>query len=239
MAGAAMRIAAADPGPLQDERTLLAALPLAGARALELGCGTARQTRALAATGKFRSILALEVDQVQHARNREIGDLAGVTFGLGGAEDTGCATGSCDAVFLFKSLHHVPVARLDDAFAEMHRVLAPGGLVYVSEPIFDGAYNALLALFHDEQAVRQAAFDATVRAVAGGRFALVSQTFFLAPVRYRDWAAFERAVIGVTHTQHRLAPALLATVRARFMAHMTDEGVYFEAPFRVDLLRRS
>lgn len=238
MRGAAMQLAQADPGLLLDERTLLAALPLAGARALELGCGTARQTRLLAATGKFTSIAALEVDQVQHARNLAIDDLPGVTFGLGGAEDTGCAPGAFDAVFLFKSLHHVPRDRLDDAFAEMHRVLAPGGLVYISEPIFGGDYNAILALFHDEQVVRQAAFDATVRAVEGGQFALVAQTFFLAPVRYRDFAAFERAVIGVTHTQHRLTPALLAEVRARFMAHMTEEGVSFEAPFRVDLLRR-
>ncbi|WP_332876422.1 class I SAM-dependent methyltransferase [Massilia sp. S19_KUP03_FR1] len=238
MHAAAMQIAAADPGPLLDERSLLAALPLAGARALELGCGTARQTRALVETGKFGAILALEADQLQHGRNLEISDLPGVRFGLGGAEDTGCSAASCDAVFLFKSLHHVPLNRLDEAFAEMHRVLAPAGLVYISEPIFQGAYNALLALFHNEQAVRQAAFDATVRAVASGQFTLLSQTFFLAPVRYRDWPAFERAVIGVTHTQHRLAPALLAEVRARFMAHMTDQGVYFEAPFRVDLLQR-
>jgi SAM-dependent methyltransferase len=238
MPAAAMRIAKADPGPLLDERTLLAALPLASARALELGCGTARQTRLLAATGKFAAITALEVDQVQHARNLAIDDLPGVTFGLGSAEDTGCAPGSVDAVFLFKSLHHVPLDRLDDAFAEMHRVLAPGGLVYLSEPIFGGDYNAILALFHDEQAVRQAAFDATVRAVDSGRFALVTQTFFLAPVRYRDFAAFERAVIGATHTQHHLTADVYAQVRARFDAHMTAQGVYFDAPFRVDLLRR-
>lgn len=233
-----MQIARADPGALLDERTLLAALPLANARALELGCGTARQTRLLAATGKFASITALEVDQVQHARNLAIADMPGVTFGLGGAENTGCAPGSADAVFLFKSLHHVPLERLDDAFAEMHRVLAPGGLVYISEPIFGGDYNAILALFHDEQAVRQAAFDATVRAANSGQFALLGQTFFLAPVKYPDFDAFERAVIGVTHTQHRLTPAVHAEVRKRFDAHMTPEGTYFEAPFRVDLLQR-
>jgi hypothetical protein len=104
--------------------------------------------------------------------------------------------------------------------------------------VFDGDYNAILALFHDERLVRQAAFDATVRAVASGRFALVSQTFFLAPVRYRDFAAFERAVIGATHTRHRLSPAVLAEVRARFVAHMTEHGASFHAPYRVDLLRR-
>ena len=233
-----MRIAAADPGPLRDERELLAALPLEHAHVLELGCGTARQTRLLLGTGKFASITALEVDPVQHARNVALGDVAGLTFGMGGAEDTGCATAGFDAVFLFKSLHHVPGHRLDDAFAEIHRVLAPGGLVYISEPVYAGDYNAILALFHDEEAVRAAAFAATVRAVESGRFALVAQTFFTAPVRYRDFAAFERAVIRATHTQHHVPPRLMAKVRARFMAHMTEEGAVFDAPFRVDLLRR-
>jgi SAM-dependent methyltransferase len=233
-----MQIAATDPGPVLDERELLAALPLTHAHVLELGCGTARQTRLLLETGKFASITALEVDPVQHARNLALGDVAGLTFGLGSAEETGCATGRFDAVFLFKSLHHVPGERLDDAFAEMHRVLAPGGLVYISEPVFAGDYNAILALFHDEEAVRQQAFEATVRAVERGQFALAGQTFFLAPVRYRDFAAFQRNVIGVTHTQHRLTAVQLARVRTRFMAHMTQDGAIFQAPFRVDLLRR-
>ena len=79
---------------------------------MEPGCGSARQTRALVETGKYRSILALQVDQVQHARNLEISDLPGVTFGLGGAEDTGCSAAIVDAVFLFKSLHHVPAASM-------------------------------------------------------------------------------------------------------------------------------
>jgi SAM-dependent methyltransferase len=234
-----MKIAMPDPGPLRDECELIAALPLPpSARALELGCGTARQTRALVRSGKFSAITALEVDTRQHALNLALTDLPQVSFGLGGAEAIPAADGAMDAVFLFKSLHHVPLDLLDDAFAEMRRVLKPGGLLYISEPIFGGDYNEILRLFHDEQAVRQAAFEATARAVDAGLFELVSQTFFLAPVRYRGFDDFERAVIGVTHTEHRLSAALHQQVRARFDAHMTAEGVAFEAPFRVDLLRR-
>jgi SAM-dependent methyltransferase len=232
-------IAMPGPGPLRDERELIDQLPLHAARALELGCGNARQTRALLHSGKFGSITALEVDRQQHAINAALTDLPTVKFGLGGAEDIDAADASYDAVFLFKSLHHVPVDLLDQAFAEMRRVLAPGGLVYISEPVFGGDYNEILRLFHDEQAVRQAAFDATCRAVQAGWFSLVSQTFFLAPVRYRSFADFERAVIGATHTQHRLSPALHRQVRARFEAHLKDDGASFEAPFRVDLLQRT
>lgn len=233
-----MLISSANPGRLREERELIDQLGLDAARALELGCGTARQTRLLARSGKFASIVALEVDRVQHALNLELADLPSVRFGLGGAEDIPAADASFDAVFLFKSLHHVPLELLDRAFAEFRRVLAPGGLLYISEPVFGGDYNEILRLFHDEQRVREAAFAATRRAVGAGQFALVSQTFFLAPVRYRSFEEFEQKVIGVTHTEHRLSAELLQQVRARFESHMGERGAEFEAPFRVDLLHK-
>jgi SAM-dependent methyltransferase len=233
-----MRISHSDPGPVLDERELIGRLPLDGARVLELGCGTARQTRLLARGAKFASILALEVDRVQHALNLQLDDLPSVRFALGGAEDIPAGAASIDSVFLFKSLHHVPPDLLGQAFAEIHRVLAPGGLVYISEPVFGGDFNEILRLFHDEQRVREAAFNATRAAVGSDLFELVSQTFFRAQVRYRDFAEFEQKVINVTHTKHRLSPALLARVRAKFEAHMVEGGADFLAPFRVDLLKK-
>ncbi|MGJ7916476.1 class I SAM-dependent methyltransferase [Massilia sp. LXY-6] len=236
-----MRLRDADGGPVLDERVLLDALPLAStpARALELGCGTARQTRLLAAGGKFASILALEVDRRQHEKNLAIDDLPGVQFALGGAQEIPARDAGMDAVFLFKSLHHVPIDLLGRAFTEMHRVLAPGGLVYISEPVFGGDYNEILRLFHDEERVREAAFEATRDAVDKGLFELVSQTFFLAPVRYKSFADFEQKVIQVTHTEHRLSTELLEWVRAKFESHLEPDGARFLAPFRVDLLRKA
>lgn len=236
-----MRIADADGGPVLDERVLLDALPLAStpARALELGCGTGRQTRLLAAGGRFASILALEVDRIQHDRNLLADGLPGVRFALGGAERIPAPDASVDAVFLFKSLHHVPLDLLGQAFAEMRRVLVPGGLVYISEPVFGGDYNEILRLFHDEEKVRAAAFEATRAAVEAGSFELVSQTFFRAKVKYRSFAHFEQKVIQVTHTEHRLSPALHAQVRSAFEAHLGPDGANFLAPFRVDLLRKA
>ncbi|MFL6675931.1 MAG: class I SAM-dependent methyltransferase [Massilia sp.] len=233
-----MQISCAGGGRVMNERVLVEQLPLSGARGLELGCGTARQTRLLAGSGKFSTILALEVDQRQHQKNLALTDLPGVRFALGGAEAIPAADGSFDAVFLFKSLHHVALDRLGDAFAEIRRVLAPGGLVYISEPVFDGDYNEIMRLFHDEERVREAAFDATRAAVDSGRFALVSQTFFLAPVAFKGFAEFEQKVIDVTHTEHRLSPELYRQVRDKFESYMTVDGAKFEAPFRVDLLRK-
>jgi ubiquinone/menaquinone biosynthesis C-methylase UbiE len=205
---------------------------------LELGCGRAEKTRAIATTGTNRCIVALEVDETQHARNLQIDDLPNVRFGFGGAEAIPAADASFDVVFLFKSLHHVPVESMDEALREIARVLRPGGHAYVAEPLFRGAFNDVLRLFHDESRVRRAAFAAIVGAVKSGLLESVAQTFFRAPLRFADFAEFEQLVIGTTHTRHRLSDETHERVRAAFAGHMGAGGVRFEQPIRVDLLRR-
>ncbi|HMN83142.1 MAG TPA: class I SAM-dependent methyltransferase [Burkholderiaceae bacterium] len=236
----AMRIAADDPGELTGESKVYERLlPLAGARVLELGCGKAEHTRGIARRHPETQIVALEVDEVQLAENLAGPQLPNLRFGRGGAQAIDHPDGSFDVVMMFKSLHHVPGAVLDQAMDEIARVTKPGGLVYVSEPIFAGAYNEVIRVFHDEQKVRQAAFDAVAGAVGRGRFELVSQTFFRSPVVFEDFADFERKMIGATHTIHRLTDAQYREVRERFAAHVAKAGApRFEAPMRVDLLRR-
>ncbi len=205
---------------------------------LELGCGKAELTRLIATAGHDRRIMALEVDKIQHALNEKITDLPNVEFRLAGAQDIPAADASFDLVFMFKSLHHVPQALLGKSLDEIRRVLKPGGLAYISEPVFAGDFNDLMRLFHDEQAVRQAAFYALKAAVDSGRFALVAELFFNAPLHFENFAAFEEQVIGVTHTAHNLSPALYAEVKKRFAGHMDDQGADFLAPIRVDLLQK-
>ena len=205
---------------------------------LELGCGRADKTRAIAGAGRGRRIVASEVDTAQHAENLRGGELPGVRFVLGGAEAIPAPDRSFDVVLLFKSLHHVPTAQLDRALAEIARVLRPGGLACVSEPLWRGDYHEVLRIFHDETRVRRAAFAAIVAAVRAGRLEAVSQTFFAAPVRFADFAEFERLVIGATHTRHDLDAATLRRVRAQFERFADCDGARFAQPIRVDLLRR-
>ncbi|MFN3397502.1 MAG: class I SAM-dependent methyltransferase [Sulfurimicrobium sp.] len=234
-----MIISNSDAHLVCDERDIYEQLlPLQGADILELGCGRAEKTRAISHSGKARSITALEVDEIQHAANLRNDDLANVTFRLGGAEAIPAEDGSFDIVLMFKSLHHVPVARMDQAMAEIARVLRPGGLAYISEPVFAGEFNEILRLFHDEKAVREAAFSAIERAVSAGIFELEKQKFFSTPSRYETFGHFEERILNVTHTEHRLSPDLYRQVRERFLRHMTPQGADFEMPLRVDLLRR-
>lgn len=223
---------------VNEIQLLLGELPLDGARVLELGCGKADKTRTLAQSGRVREIVALEVDAIQHARNQQVADLPDVQFRHGGAEAIPAADASVDVVLMFKSLHHVPLALMDQALGEIARVLRPGGLAWISEPVFAGELNEVMRLFHDEQTVRAAAFAAVRRAVAGGALALERQLFFSTRSHFDDFAQFDTRMIQVTHTEHRLSPELYERVRQRFAAHLTPAGATFYPPQRVDLLRK-
>lgn len=234
-----MRIA--DPAQktlVNEVNLLLDTLPLSGARIVELGCGKAEKTRSLAATGLPQEIVALEVDARQHAKNLQIADLPGVRFAQGGAEAIPAADASVDIVLMFKSLHHVPLALMDQALAEIARVLRPGGLAWISEPVYGGNLNEVFRLFHDEKLVREAAFAAVCRAVERGPLRLRQQLFFDTRSHFDDFAAFDARMIQVTHSDHCLSPELYAAVREKFDSFMTPAGATFLNPQRVDLLVR-
>lgn len=237
MKAPAMRLMAPEISRVTHEEVILdELLHLDGAKVLELGCGSAHQTRWVAQ--KAASVLALEVDHAQHALNLQIGDLPNVTFGIGAAEAIPATDASFDIVLMFKSLHHVPLDQLDRVFDELRRVLKKNGLAYISEPVFDGALNEIMRVFNDEQQVREAAFAAEQRAAADGKLQLVGQTFFLQPVHIDGFDSFEQKFIKVTHSDRRLTPEQHDIVRARFEQHMTPGGADFLAPMRVDLFKK-
>ena len=234
-----MKIADRSSDLLCNEFDVIAAeLPLTEAKVLELGCGKAEKTRRIATTGKVATVVALEVDVIQHGKNVQTNDLPNVSFRQGAAEAIPCDDASFDIVMMFKSLHHVPTGKMDAAFDEIRRVLKPGGLAWISEPVYAGPFNEVIRLFHDEKAVREAAFGATQRAVTDGRFQLVRQRFFSVASHFRDFDQFEEQVIRVTHTNHRLSPELHRVVQERFKVYMTPTGAHFHSPLRVDILRR-
>ena len=117
-------------------------------------------------------------------------------------------------------------------------MLKPGGLLYVSEPVFDGPFNEVIRLFHDEEHVRQAAFKALVDAVASEQFELVDEVFFANIVTLTSFAQFEKGVLNATFMDHDLSAEVLGAVRSRFETNRSDAGYVFKVPNRVDLLRK-
>ncbi len=201
---------------------------------LELGCGAAELTRVIATEGYGRHVTAMEVDAIQHNNNLLVKDLNNVTFQLAGAEAIPAADNTFDVVFMFKSLHHVPVELMKQALTEIQRVLKPNGVAYISEPIFAGDFNEVLRLFHDEEIVRNEAFLAIKHAVDTGAFSLLKETFFNSPLVFEDFADFENRVIQATHTKHNLADSTYQKVQELFANQPNGK---FTVPIRVDLLQ--
>ena len=206
---------------------------------MELGCGAAYTTRRLAESFPLREIVAMEVDRIQHEKNLLITDLPSVDFRYGGAQNIELPDDSVHAVIMLKSLHHVPEQDMEQALSEINRVLRPDGLAYISEPVYAGDFNDIMRLFHDEKAVREAAFDAVRRAVERGQFLLQEEIHFVSATRFEGFEEFEQRILGATHSEFRIDDGLYTQIRQRFMSFVGSDGVAeFLSPLRVDLLRK-
>lgn len=229
----------AEPRVERDELSVLNRLvPLAAQDIIELGCGAARLARELLVRYPATRVTGLEVDAIQHARNLAA-PAERLRFIAAGAQAIPLPDAQFDLALMLKSLHHVPQSIMDQALAEVHRVLRPGGHLYVSEPVFAGALNEITRLFNDEQAVRAAAQAALDRALATGAWAQVAERRFDMPAHFADFAAFERRMLDVTFAERHLDGELRERVRARFEPHMGPGGAHFQRPMHVRLLRKS
>lgn len=213
-------------------------LTLKGRKVLELGCGAAWMTRLLSERFAPAQIVATEVDRIQHEKNLVSGQVPGVSFRFGGAERIEDPDETYDAVFMFKSLHHVPAHLMARSLEEIRRVLVPGGRAYFSEPVYWGDFNDLLRLIHDEKQVREAAFASIEQAVGAGLYDLEAEVFFHVPGTYDSWELFEESFLKVTHTELAFEPARYEEIKRAFLRHMTHAGARFRKPHRVDLLRK-
>jgi len=205
---------------------------------LELGCGDATLTRLIATAGEARQLTATEVDTVQHEKNLLIEDLSNVKFVFAGGQNIPLSNGSVDTVFMFKSLHHVPVEAMGQTFEEIHRVLKPGGIAYISEPIFAGDLNEIYRIFHDEEKVRYLAFEAIRKVVSSQKFSLKEQLFFNTPRMYESYEQFYDQVAGISYNDFQLSDSLLEKIEWKFKQMVTKNGGEFITPIRVDLLQK-
>lgn len=226
-----------DLGERSDVAALLAVTLVAGLALVDVGCGAGKNARDLAEAGA--TVLAVEPDAIQAAKNRDAAPAPGVSFVEARAERLPADSGSVDGVVFFRSLHHVPVEAMAAALAEAARVLKPGtGFLCVIEPGMAGTYFPLMRPYHDETRVREAAQEALALSAAplfGER-----QSFrYLQHVRYSGFDALVTRVLGQTFNAIVRARVETDEVRAVFEAGRTANGDYvFEAPMLLDHFRR-
>jgi len=135
-------------------------LPLsAGARVLEIGCGTGAITRTLAALPAVSEVVGLDPGSlfIEQARHRAQG-IDGVSFLVGDGRDLPFQEDSFDAVVCHTTLCHIPGP--EHVLAEGLRVTRPGG----SLAVFDGDYATTTVAIADHDPL-QACADAAIAAL--------------------------------------------------------------------------
>ncbi len=220
-----------------DELYLIETLNLDNRKILELGCGAATMTKKIASNGINRKVIASEVDKEQHEENLKL-NIDNIEFILSGAQDIPLEDNSIDIIFMFKSFHHIPKDLMPQALNEIFRVLKPNALAYISEPLFIGEQNELIAMFHDEEKVRIDAFKNIKKSVDEGQFKLFKEIFFQTEVFYKNFEDFKNKQMNLTYNNDKIHQELESKIKNKFNSHNQGQNVEFYKPFRVDILQK-
>src|SRR3954451_4071700 len=199
---------------------------LAGREVVDIGCGDGSLVRALGARGA--SVAGVEGSEEAGARAYARGPAG--RYLVGSADALPLEDGSVDACLMMRSLHHVPPDAMGAAFAELHRVLRPGGVAYIAEPVAEGEYFELVALVDNEREVRGLA-QAAIASAPG--FTVARSVQYDVPLRLAGFGAFRDRVVAADPTRADVFAAREDELRERFAALSADS-----APMRASLLRR-
>ena len=107
-----------------------------GKRIVVVGCGEGRVVRLVGAAGA--RAVGVEANPKRLATARRTPPMADETYVEGDGAALPFDDASADVVLYFGTLHHVADGGQVGAVAEAARVLALGGLAYITEPIAQG-----------------------------------------------------------------------------------------------------
>lgn len=221
-----------------DPKAQLAALfpDPRGLTIVDVGCGDGGLARHLASLGAIA--VGIETDREQLAKVRAVA-AENAAFGVGRGEALPFADGVVDGIVYLNSFHHVPDFAMAPALTEAARVLAPGGLLVVFEPLAEGAYFECLRPLEDETAVRAAALAALRSAPETLRPA--GETRYLRTMSFPDQDRFLSAAVAPAPARIPRLPAVRDELCRRFerLGRQGTEGVEFDQPMRMNVFRRA
>ena len=214
-------------------------LELDGKTALDVGCGEGRFTRILAARAKHVTGIDINQDSLDRAAAKDAAEDAPVTWRNAPAEDMPFIDSSLDVVVFSNSLHHVAREMMDRAIGEAERVLKPGGVLYVMEPVAAGDYFEATRKVNDEREVREHAKAAITGAASKG-FTPVTEVTYHARRTFESFEEFADEQSRRSEKRRKIIGADRDGIRESFVNAARKDGgkLWFDQIFRVNLLRK-
>ncbi|MBT4700762.1 MAG: class I SAM-dependent methyltransferase [Rhodospirillaceae bacterium] len=212
-------------------------LDLPGKRVLDVGCGPGGLVRLMTQAGA--KVVGLECGALPLAKAQATDPVGDETYLEGVGENIPFDDASFDTVIFFKSFHHVPINAQEKALSEAARVLVPGGVVYVSEPLAEGSSFELGRLIEDETVVRAAAFEVIKDAAKLG-LTEIREVAYNHITKHKDFETFRDAKILVDADHEQTIRDSEETLRQTFerLGRKTEAGFEFDQPMRVNMLRK-
>lgn len=207
-------------------------LDVSGKFIVDAGCGDGELCRHLA--GRGARVLGVEPHPEQAAQNAKAAVVANVGFVQAGAASIPVETNSVDGLIFHKSLHHMHAPDYEKIFNEAARVLNTNGFFCIIEPIANGSYQHVMELFHDETAVRLAAYNAMVR-YADPMFGAMREIYFDIDVTYDSFDSYAKHFESMPFNNYT-DEIRQSAVEQRFNACENSHGSYtMTQPVRVNL----
>jgi ubiquinone/menaquinone biosynthesis C-methylase UbiE len=114
-------------------------IDLRGKTIMDAGCGSGQSSLLIMKEYQPEHLIAFDFmpEQIELARKK----YPGIEFETGDLRHITTESGSCDAVFIFGVLHHIPEWK--KALEEVHRVLTDGGAFLLEEPHYRFSWDEL------------------------------------------------------------------------------------------------
>lgn len=114
-------------------------IDLEGKVIMDAGCGSGYSTELILNTFNPSKIIAFDymTEQINLAAKRKLN----INFTVGDITKIDYPNESCDAVFVFGVIHHIPIWK--QALSELVRVLKPGGVLLIEEPKYGFTWEEL------------------------------------------------------------------------------------------------
>ncbi len=225
-------------GRKSNGEMLIGTLDLDGSHVCDVGSGDGTLSRLMTRAGAH--VIGIECGAAQLAKAEQAPRAGDETYIKGVGEDLPLEDAGQDIVVFFGSLHHIPLESQQTALREAARVTRPGGKVYIAEPLAEGVHFEMMQPVHDETAVRAAAHKA-VNNCAGSGLIKEKEFFYVNTAKHDDFDAFREMMIRINPGKADEFTEKEAILRANFerLGTKTADGVTFDQPMRVNLLRNS